>query len=59
MPGFSELVVLILVILLIFATSKLLQIANLVGRAVLNLRSKAKIDEENNEEDGDGEDEAD
>lgn len=49
MPGFAELVLILIVVLVIFGAGKLPYIATAVGKAIVKMRAKSK--QESNEPD--------
>ena len=51
MPGFADLVLILIVVLFIFGTSKLPQIANTMGRQIVKWRKSPKEAEREIEED--------
>ena len=46
MPGFAELVLILIVVLVIFGAGKLPAIATAIGKTIVNLRQKASESEE-------------
>jgi len=50
-PGFAELVLILIVVLVIFGASKLPAIATAAGKAIQKMRSQAAQDEESDPED--------
>lgn len=52
MPGFAELVLILIVILVIFGAGKLPAIATAAGKAIQRMRSQAVEEEEEPETDG-------
>ncbi len=56
MPGFADLVLILIVVLFIFGTSKLPQIANSMGRQIVKWRKNPKEAQREIEEDEENED---
>ena len=51
MPGFAELVLILIVVLVIFGAGKLPYIANAVGKAIVKMREKSKHESDEPEPD--------